>query len=616
MGIRRDRENYVTGAPDTTMRWDLSPLYLGPDDPRIQADLTTVRDRIRAFRATYEGRVAGMSPSALRDALAEMEVPYNMAERLAGYAWMAFYTDTRDEAARTLYQSVWGEYTMLLADFEFFKQEVKYLPEERFAALAAEPVLQPYRYWLEKIRRWAPYTLPEAEEALVARKSLTGEQAWGQLYTETTAGLRVPLTIDGQARHLTLSETRALRPNPDRRTRRDAHVGTLEAYAHEKHLLAYIFNTLFQDHLAMLEVRGLEDLMSTVLLEHDVEREVVDALLATTAEHHGLAQRYYRAKAKVLGLDDFAVYDVFAPYPATRTEVPFAQARDMVLDALTAFHPGFGAIASEFFDGHFIDVLPRAGKPQGAFCFGLGPTVHPFIFMNYGGALSDVITLAHELGHGIHYVKAAQRQSVVNTYTVPPMLETVSIFSEMVMFQRLLDNERDPAIRLQLLASQLEGFIFNVHRQATMTAWELRAYEARRAGEVTAEMFGEIWLEVNRAFYGDAVALTPQDAWGWAMNPFFVSQRFINYAYTFGQLLVYSLFQQYREQGEEFMVRYEKMLELGGAASPRELLGELGVDITDPDFWRRAFRLFEDLLVQFEADVAKRDAEPAHQSSS
>lgn len=593
------------------MRWDLSPLYGGPDDPRIQADLQTVRERIRAFREGYEGRVAGLSAVELRDALLAMESPYNMAERLAGFAWMAFYTDTREEAARTLYQSIWGEYTVLLAEFEFFKQEIKYLPAARFDELAADPALAPYRYWLQKIRRWAPHTLPAAEEALVARKSLTGEQAWGQLYTEITAGLRVPMEVDGQPKSLTLSETRALRPNPDRRTRRDAHVGTLEAYADQKAMLAYVFNTLFQDHLQMLEVRGLDDLMATVLLEHDVERAVVDALLDTTAEHHGLAQRYYKAKARVLELDDFSIYDIFAPYPATRTEVPFDRARDMVLDALTAFHPGFGGIAETFFEGRFIDVLPRAGKPQGAFCFGMGPTVHPFIFMNYGGALSDVITLAHELGHGIHYVKAAERQSVVNTYTVPPMLETVSIFSEMVMFQRLLDNERDPAIRLQLLASQLEGFIFNVHRQATMTAWELKAYEARREGEVTPERFGEIWLEVNRAFYGDAVALTEQDAWGWAMNPFFVTQRFINYAYTFGQLLVYSLYQQFREQGEDFMARYEAMLELGGAASPRELLGTLGVDITDPDFWRRAFRLFEDLLVQFEADVAAREVEPA-----
>ena len=593
------------------MRWDLSPLYAGPHDPRIQTDLATVRERIGVFRATYEGRVAGLTPAALREALAAMEAPYNQAERLAGYAWMAFYSDTRDEAARTLYQSVWSEYTLLLTEFEFLKQEIKYLPAERFDVLAADPVLAPYRYWLEKIRRWAPYTLPEAEEALIARKGLTGEQAWIQLYTEATSALRVPMTLDGQARSLTTSETRAMRTSADRHARRDAHVGTLEAFADERHLLAYVFNTVFQDHLAMLGVRGLDDLMSTVLLEHDVERAVVDALLATTAEHHGLAQRYYRAKAQVLGLDDFAVYDIFAPYPAVRTEVPFDQARDMVLDALSAFHPGFGQIAGSFFEGRFIDVLPRPGKPQGAFCFGLGPTVHPFIFMNYGGALSDVITLAHELGHGIHYVKAAERQSVLNTYTVPPMLETVSIFSEMLMFQRLLANERDPAVRLQLLASQLEGFIFNVHRQATMTAWELRAYEARRAGEVTAERLGEIWLEVNREFYGDAVALTPQDAWGWSMNPFFVSQRFINYAYTFGQLLVYSLYQQYSEQGPAFMVRYEAMLELGGTASPRELLACLGVDITDQDFWRRAFRLFEDLLVRFEADVAAREAEPA-----
>jgi oligoendopeptidase F len=601
----------VTGAPDTSTRWDLGSLYEGPDDPRIPSDLADVRRRISEFRAAYAGRVGTLEAPALAAALAEMEVPYNMAERLAGYAWMAFYTDTRDEAARTLYQSIWGEYTLLLADFEFFKQELKYLEPARFDALLADPALAGYRYWLERIRRWAPHTLPEAEEGLVARKSLTGEQAWGQLYTEITAALRVPVELEDGPRRLTLSETRALRPSPDRRLRRDAHLGTLQAYAGERHLLSYVFNTLFQDHLAMLEVRGLDDLMSPVLLEHDVERSVVDALLRTTAEHHGLAQRYYRAKAAALGLDDFSVYDVFAPYPAARTEVPFGQAREMVLDALSGFHPGFGRIAAGFFEGGYIDAHPRPGKPQGAFCFGLGPTVHPFIFMNYGGALADVVTLAHELGHGIHYVKAAERQSVMNTYTVPPMLETVSIFSEMVMFQRLLERERDPAIRLQLLASQLEGFIFNVHRQATMTAWELSAYEARKAGEVTPEAFGQLWLEANRAFYGDAVALTEWDAWGWAMNPFFVSQRFINYAYCFGQLLVYSLYQQYREQGDAFLARYEAMLEVGGAASPRELLARLDVDIADPGFWRRAFGLFEDLLGQFEAAIADREAEPA-----
>lgn len=603
----------MTLAPESLARWDLRPLYEGPDDPRIPTDIASVRSQIKAFRASFAGEVGGLDAASLRDAIVAMEAPYNVLERLAGYAWMAFYTDTRDEAARTLYQSVWCDYTLLLSEFEFFKQELKYLPLDRFDALMAEPALASYRYWLEKIRKWAPHTRPEAEEALVARKSLTGEQAWSQLYTETTAAIRVPMVIDGQDRSMTLSETRALRPSPDRQLRRDAHIGTLQAYAAEKHLLGYVFNTLFQDHLQMLELRQMTDLMGPVLLEHDVEREVVDALISATKAHHGLAQRYYKAKARVLGIDDFAIYDIFAPYPATKAEVPFETGRDMVLDALDDFHPPFGQIARKFFDERYIDPYPRPGKPMGAFCFGLGPTVHPYIFMNYGSTLSDVITLAHELGHGIHYVKAAAGQSLVNTYTVPPMLETVSIFSEMIMFQRLLDGASDPTVRVQLLASQLEGFIFNVHRQVTMTIWELEAYGARQQSEVTSEQFAQLWLEASLAFYGDAVRLTDEDAWGWATNPFFISQRFINYSYAFGQLLVYSLFQQYRDQGPDFIARYEQMLEVGGGASPRELLQRLGVDIAEPDFWARAFTLFEDLLVQFEEAAA---ATPVRQPSS
>jgi oligoendopeptidase F len=331
---------------------------------------------------------------------------------------------------------------------------------------------------------------------------------------------------------------------------------------------------------------------------------VIDALMTATEAHYPLVQRYYQLKAKLLG-HELAAHDLMAPLGTQAGgSVPFETAKDLVVSTLNSFTPRFGELAKRFFNEGYIDPFPTAGKPMGAFCFGMGPSVHPYIFMNYGGSLHDITTLAHELGHGLHYVMAAQRQTLLNTYTVSPLLETVSIFSETHMYNILLAREVDPRERIQLLASQLEGAIASISRQVMYTRWELRTYERRKQGTIPVEELCAMWLEELRNVYGDSVRFGELDRWGWLTNSFFFTQRFICYSYAFGQLLVYALYQQYRDQGRAFVDKYLAMLELGGSVSPREMLGGMGLDIADPNFWEDGFVIVEDLLDKLAAAVA------------
>lgn len=587
----------------TEPRWDLAPLYAGPTDPRIASDLAAIHEAIRVFKARNHGRVAGLSPAELRAAIEAKEGLMGQLDRLAGFTWMAFYTDTRDEDARASYTRVWADYARMMNEFEFMKQEVRRLGEPAFKALVASPELQPYRYVLQRWRAWTPHTLSEAEERVLVRKKTSGEQAWTQLFTELTSEMRYLVADDKGDRHVTLSEARGMRTSPLRHQRKSAALGALQALSEQGHVFSATFNAVFGDHLDTCSLRGIGDPMRLVLLEHDMEREVVDALMATTEAHYPLAQRYYRLKAQSLGLKDFALYDTQAPLGATDRKLPFDEARESVIANLASFHPRFGQLARAFFDEKRIDPYPAAGKPPGAFAFGMGPSTQPYIFLNYQGGMPDVVSLAHELGHGLHYTMAAERQSHLNAYTSPPMLETVSIFSESLMFERLLAAEPDGRVRAQLLAAQIEGAISSIMRQVMYTRWELACYQERESGPLSPARFGELWMQENRRLYGDAVVVPELERWGWLLNPFFITQRFVNYSYAFGQLLVYGLLERYRAEGQAFVDKYVEFLGLGGSASPVELLAGLGVDVRDPGFWADGFRTLARLVDRFEEEV-------------
>jgi oligoendopeptidase F len=590
----------MTVATDPTMRWDLSDLYQGPTDPAIDADLQRLKTHAADFRRRFHGRVLDLAPRALLEALQETEQIHSRLYRLMGYASLIFSADTESETNKALYDRLRSEGTAIGNELQFFDVEIKAMPEERFAPLLQAPELATYRYFLQTQRKFAPYTLGEPEERVVAIKDLTGIQAWAQLYTEISAGMRIPVTIQGETKEVGVSEMRALRTDPDRRVREEATKALFKAHADRSHVLTYIFNTLYQDHAMNAELRGYPSAIAPTLLSDDLSDGVVNALMEATEANYDVAQAYYRLKAKALGISDFASYDALAPYAETVRSFTFDQAKGIVLDTFGGFSRDFEAIARRFFDGRWIDVPPAKGKRGGAFCAGMVPDLHPYVMLNFNGRMEDVATLAHELGHGIHFVLSGG-QSLYNYHAVTPLAETASTFAEIVVLDRLLAEERDPRVRLQLLAKRLEDAVGTIFRQVMYTRWELRAHARRADGTVSPEDYCALWSEEVSKLYGPAVRMTELDKWGWSTIPHLVLYRFYCYSYAFGQLLVYALYQQYKEEGESFLPKLLDVLRAGGSDEPTRILQRIGVDITDAGFWQKGLSLLRGMLSEYEA---------------
>ncbi|MEB3329398.1 MAG: M3 family oligoendopeptidase [Candidatus Sericytochromatia bacterium] len=592
----------------TAPRWDLGRLYAGLTAPALDADMARAMERAEVLRGRYRGRLAALTPAEMRTMLETYEGLQCAMGRLGAFASLSFSADSRDDAARALYARMRSGLTEIHTELQFLELELQQLEYDRFTQLLEAPELARYRYWLEQVRRFGPHTLSDGEERLAAIKDVTGQKAWTQLYVEITAGLTVTLPGPEGERRLTLEEARALRADPDRATRQAAMEGVYRAHEAHAHVLTYIFNTVFEDHRQMTALRHYPDPMAPTLLGEDLAPEVVEALMAATEAHYHLAHRYYRTKARVLGIPDFASHDVLAPYGEATRRVPYDEGRAIVLDAMRSFSPRFETLSEGFFTGRYIDVPPGPGKQGGAFCAGMVPDLHPYVLLNYTDTLQDVLTLAHELGHGIHFLLAGEAQNFLNYYPITPLAETASTFAEIITLNRLLAQEQDPLVRRQLLATQVEDAISTVMRQVMYTRWEQRAHAMRKEGVVPADAFSGLWAELSGELYGDAVRRGELDRWGWITIPHLVKYRFYCYSYAFGQLLVYALYQRYLEEGEALVPQVLDLLAAGGSAPATELLGRIGVDITDPGFWRKGFQYVETMLEAFEAAVADAPA--------
>ncbi|MNK60067.1 Oligoendopeptidase F, plasmid [compost metagenome] len=588
-------------APEKSLRWDLSPLYPAIDSPALADDMQAIARDAQAFADAFRGRVATLGPSELRDALHSLEAFNARMMRIHGFAMLAFSTDTQSPAAKDLLDKTrnWG--TELHNLLQFFDLEIKAIPEADFHRLLTATELSKYRYFLARERKFAPHTLTEPEERLMALKAITGDAAWSQLYEEISALIRVSVEVDGELKELTLEEARALATHPDRALRERARKAVMAAFAERTHVLTFIFNTVYQDHAQDVALRHYPSAMAPTLLGDDLDPKVIDALMTAVEAAYPLAQRYFKLKAKALGLTDFASFDTLAPYAKTERVVSFAEGRELVMAAFESFSPDFARIAHGFFEQRRIDVPPEPGKRGGAFCAGLGPELPAYVLLNWTDRLDDVSTLAHELGHGIHFVLAGEAQSPFNYHPITPLAETASTFGEIVLSNHLLAQEKDPAVRLQLLANRLEDAIGTIFRQVMYTRWELNAHARRAEGVVSAEEFSDLWMTEHHKFYGDAVRMLESDRWGWSSIPHIVLYRFYCYSYAFGQLLVYALYQHYRDQGPDFVPKLLDVLRAGGSAPPQEILTGVGVDITDPGFWSKGLKLVEGMLSEFEA---------------
>lgn len=587
------------------VRWNLADLYAGPDDPRIRADQDAAQAEAEAFAADYRGRVAALDAPALAGAVARFEALQAQAAKPLIYAHLRFAGDTAEPRNGALFQAARERLTTLSEQVLFFTLEWQQVPGERAAALLADPALARHRHWLETERQSAPYTLSEPEERILNVKAQTGAEAFQRLFDELTSSLRCGLHLpDAAPEERSLEETLAALYHPDRGRRRAAAEAVTAALREHQRTTTFIFNTLVLDHAEEDRVRHRPHMMLARNLANEIDQPGVDALLDACDAGMPLVARYYGLKRRLLGYDTLYDYDRYAPVFADLPACPWEQAREQVLAAYAGFSPDMAEIAQRFFAEGWIDAELRPGKRGGGFSAGTLPDVHPYILVNYTDNLRDVMVLAHELGHGIHQYLARPR-GFFQMHTPLTTAETASVFGEMLAFRKLMADTADPGVRLGLLCSKLEGVFATVFRQAAMTRFEQALHTARRErGELDAGAIGSLWMDANRSMFGDSVALTEGYALWWSYIPHFVHTPFYCYAYSFGELLVLALYRQYEEQGADFIPRYLELLAAGGSEAPAELVGRMGLDITDPAFWHKGLALLEELLAQAEALAA------------
>ena len=594
----------VDPGPAAGVTWDLSDLYAGPDDPRIERDLADALAAAQRFAERYRGRVAALNAAELAGALDELEALEEPAHRAGAYAQLLFAADTATPRHGALLQRVQERASEIRNALVFFELEWVALDDAEAEKRLADPALARRRHLLSTMRRYRPHLLSEPEEKILEELANTGARAWSRLFDETLAALRFRFEGPDGPVEKSEEELLALLYDPDRETRRRAADALTEGLRANARLLTFVFNTLVQDKASRDRLRRYPDPAAERHLANEIEPETVAALMQACEARHDLVHRYYRLKRRLLGLDRLEDYDRYAPVSAVEGRRSWDEARAVVLAAYRDFAPEMAEIAERFFARRWIDAELRAGKRGGAFSASTVPSAHPYVLLNYTGNLRDVMTLAHELGHGVHQYLARDR-GLFEQDTPLTTAETASVFGEMLVFRRLLREERDPAVRLALLCGKLEDAFATVFRQVVMTRFEEKLHAARRSeGELPVERVNALWMEANRPMFGDAVHLRDAYAWWWLYIPHFVHSPFYCYAYAFGELLVLALVRRYDEEGPAFAPRYLEMLAAGGSESPREVVARTGLDIADPGFWARGLSLLEELLVQAEEAAA------------
>lgn len=586
-------------STEKEISWDLGDLYSSPTDPQIESDLAKASEMAEGFSTAYRGKVAGLAPADLLEALRRDEEITTVAYKPAGYASLAFSAQTQDPVRQSLLAKTREAMTQISNKMLFFGVELKAMDEGDFARFLAAPELEPYWHHLKTVRDFAPHTLSEPEERVIAQMRLTGSSAWTQLYTEVSSSLRFPVEVEGEVKQLTDSEVRALRTRSDRELRKRAGESLYGVYQSNSQVLTYIFNTLFQDHKINIGLRSYSDPIEPTALGDELSPEVVEVLLSSVEKHYHLVQEYYGLKARLLGLEgDLHYYDVLAPYQKEERRYSFEEAKSLVLSAFTRFHPKMAETARTFFDGHWIDATPKPGKRGGAFCSGLLPAYHPYVLTNFTGRMDDVFTVAHELGHGVHFY-LARKQTPLNFSPTTPMAEVASVFGEILLSGYLREQETDPMLKRNILSTMIEDAIATIFRQTMYTRWEQRAHRRRAQGVVTADEYSAMWAEESQRLMGDAVTFDSLDRWGWITIPHFVNYRFYCYSYSFGHLLTFALYRKYQELGETFAPAYLNLLASGGKDRPEVLLNEMGLNPLEPDFWNTGFQVLEGLLEEF-----------------
>ena len=585
----------------TLPEWNLEDLYAGMDDPKLKRDLTLSASESAAFEEKFKGKLDALAASggaALAQAVVAFEKLDELIGRIISFAGLLHAGDTSDPARAKFYGDVQEKITTASAHLLFFPLELNRIADDVLEKAMGDPALGHYRPWLEDVRREKPYQLEERVELLFHEKSVTGRGAWNRLFDETMTALR----FDVGGEEMTIEPTLNLLQHEDGAKRKQAAEALGATFKTNIRLFTHITNTLAKDKEISDRWRGFKDVADARHLSNSVEPEVVAALVeAVRAAYPRLSHRYYALKARWFGRDVLDYWDRNAPLPDRPTQVvPFAEARAKVLRAYGAFAPEMAEIADRFFEYDWIDAPVRPGKAPGAFAHPTVPSVHPYVLVNYQGRVRDVMTLAHELGHGVHQVLAGP-QGALMAPTPLTLAETASVFGEMLTFRALLADTADKRERKAMIAAKVEDMINTVVRQIAFYSFERSLHLERREGELTAERIGELWTAVQGESLGPAIRLGPGYETFWSYIPHFIHSPFYVYAYAFGDCLVNSLYAVYEETEQGFQEKYFAMLKAGGTKHHKALLKPFGLDASDPAFWGRGLGVIDRQIGELEA---------------
>jgi oligoendopeptidase F len=617
--------------------WDLEALVDGTGDAGVERQLEEALTRAQSFAERYAGKLGELDGAGLAEAMRELGGIHDLIGRAGTYAALRFSTDTADPARGALLQLVQEQGTSIETKLLFFELEWAALPEDRAHELVQGPGLDFARHHLRNVRRYRDHLLSEPEEKILAEKSVTGSGAWARLFEELTSAIEVELPAQdervgggakpsdgpGQAggdreadgkrsdgggaiQRVALDVALSRLALPDRELRRTAAEAVTAALAPGLRTRGYVLNTLLADKATDDRLRRYPSWLAARNLANEASDESVAALIEAVRGRYELPRRWYRLKAKLLGVERLADYDRMAAVTQDEVTFSYAQACELVRDCYGSFSGELGDLVQRFYDERWIDAPVRPGKRGGAFCASATPDVHPYVMLNYTSRRRDVLTLAHELGHGVHFALAA-RQGIFHQGTPLTLAETASVFGETIVFGRLLEEDSSPDSRLALLAENLEGAIATVFRQVAMNRFEDLAHTARREdGELSIERIGELWAQSQAEMLGDSVEITEGYRTWWSYIPHFINTPGYVYAYAYGQLLALSVYQRYEQRGADFVPQYLELLAAGGSRSPEELGRIVDVDLADPGFWDAGLDLVERQLQ--EAEAAARES--------
>jgi oligoendopeptidase F len=578
--------------------WSLADLFPTHDGPEIEAAFKEVETKAAKFEAFRERLTPNIDFEDFMDGVKEVEAITLVASRLGTYPSLWFAADTQSQQAQALYARVQQFLARIQNQALFFSLWWKDLDEQNAERLMSRS--DGYRYWLEEMRHFKLHTLTEPEEKIINIKDVTGAQALVTLYDSITNRYVFKVEVDGEIKEMTRGELAVLVRGSDPDLRASAYQEQYQVYGQDGPILGQMYQTLIRDWRAEnVELRNYASPISARNLVNDLPDKVVDTLLKVCEKNADIFQRYFRLKAKWLGVDKLRRYDLYAPVAEADKEYDFKTGVELTLDAFKDFHPRMADLARKVFDQGHIDSEVRKGKEDGAFCASVVPGHIPYVKVNYQGKADDVATLAHELGHAIHAMLAFDH-NVFTFHSALPMAENASTFAEMLLVDRLLEVEDDPAVRRDVLFRQVDDAYATIMRQIFFAMFEVTAHDMVAEG-ATIDQLCEAYYQNLQKQFGDSVELSEEFKWEWVSIPHFFQVPFYVYAYSFGQLLVLSLYKQYKAEGESFKPRYIKILEAGGSASPADICAGAGLDITQAEFWQGGFDVIEEMVAKLEA---------------